>query len=185
MRDTIQKAQQMRNSSLYERRDLLFKKLEHVLKHALADLIPRTETAAGTHQSPHQRIHDQPPCENDDEPNRNIREVQPPRPREEYGREEHCDVDARVEDVLCDRCEIAHRFAPTDAFIATLRNDLPGERIGRERERRRNKENYGEEYRYVNHLPAYHGDSLPRENSCAPGRTRTCGARRHDVYSVA
>ena len=163
MRDTIQKAQQLRNS-LYGRRDLLFKKLDHVLKHALADLIPRTETAAGTHQSPHQRIHDQPPCENDDEPNRyiheyffraryliarNTREVQPPRPREEHRREEHCDVDARVEDVLCDCCEIAHRFAPTDAFIATLRNDLPGERIGRERERRRNKEDNSEEHNYA------------------------------------
>ena len=163
MRDTIQKAQQLRNS-LYERRDLPLKGLEYVLKHALADFIPRTETAAGTHQSPHQRIHDQPPCENDDEPNRyiheyffraryliarNTREVQPPRPREEHGGEEHGDVNARVENILGDGREGAHRFAPTDAFIATLRNDLPGERIGRERERRRNKEDNSEEHNYA------------------------------------
>src|SRR3989338_174648 len=174
MRDTIQKAQQLRNS-LYERRALPLKDLEYVLKHALADFIPRPETAAGPHQSPHQRIHDQPPCENDDEPNRyiheyffraryliarNTREVQPPRPREEHRREEHCDVDARVEDVLCDCCEIAHRFAPTDAFIATLRNDLPGERIGRERERRRNKEDNSEEHNYPNQPSMSHGNSL-------------------------
>src|SRR3989344_3214485 len=185
MRDTIQKAHQLRNY-MYGRRSLLYKKL--------ANFIPRSEAAAGTHQSPHERIDHKPSHKNDYEADgdvdeylfrtgyliaRDTREVEPSRPREEHCGEEYGDIDARIEDILCDSRKGAHGLASSDS-VAFLRHYLSGKGVGRKRERRCDEEDDSEEHGYTYGHPVYHknivawGKIRHTVHCCVGGRVVKC-----------
>lgn len=131
----------------------------------LAYLVPRAEF--GIREGFHQCVHDEPSGENDDEPDKYVRqnalplgytfpaagsEILKTAVREQNGGEEYSDIDAYVKDILRDNCDVAYGFASAYPVTARRNNGLREGGLGEDRYRiKERRKRCHEQCRLISH----------------------------------
>jgi len=139
------------------------------------DLVPRHGrrwTAAGNNA--HERAHHKPRGENDDKTDKNGRKdlvglvdlpyVSPgghmlkARPREEDGRKKDREINAIIEDILGQQCEVTDRLATAGTIAIAALTGLRNDRNHTTRSHYKRRGNNEKRHQYRKYMPTRHGD---------------------------
>jgi len=137
----------------------------------LTNFVPRPEASALVDECFHERIHNKPPRKNNYEADGDILEnfdgatmlsavgdigeVKESSPRKKHRRQEHGDVNARVEDVLRNGRKVTDRLASAYSVTA-LGYYRPRKSCGRHHDRGCDEKDNSEEHRCAYDQPVYH-----------------------------